>query len=815
MDRAVSIFIVCLIWLILSFLPAYSNYEFLGKVERMERIPSGLVLTCEGNNLLKIRFLTSNMFRVTLGREGKFEPPLEYPLAKTGWETVPLQFDQDGGQIWLSSREIVLTITRNPCRLTVSDTSGFVFVQDDPAFGIGWDGKEVRCWKCIAPDEKFYGLGEKTGNLNKRGVQWEMWNSDIPGYSTNYDPLYQSIPFFIGMRNHRAYGIYFNNSYRTVFNMGAGNLRYYSFSAEQGSMDYFVIFGPQVRRVVETYTLLTGRPPMWPRWALGYQQCRWSYFPQDEVLDLAKTFRRKRIPADVLYLDIHYMDGYRVFTWDRNRFPDPEDMLKQLREMGFRVVVIIDPGVKADSAYAVCRQGLEGDHFLKYPDGTLYRGEVWPGVAYFPDFSRAATRQWWSGLLGRFLQMGISGTWNDMNEPAVWGKAFPREVIFNDGGLFSDQKKMHNLYGFLMAQTAYEGNLQAYPNQRPFVITRAGFAGEQRFTTVWTGDNVASWDHLNLGIRMLQGLGLSGISFVGMDVGGFIGHPTPELFARWLQVGAFVPLFRTHTHYGSEDQEPWSFGEDMENLNRETIRWRYRLIPYLYSLLWESHRTGAPVIRPLLWHYQNDENAYGWDVQNQFMVGGNLLIAPVTEEGQYLRKLYLLRGKWLEWQSGKVYEGGRFIIAEAPMWKIPVFLRAGGILPLWEEEVQWSGEKPMEQLTLYLFPADSGHFDFYEDDGESLDYLNGKYRLSRFYLKPEGRKIHLRQKTMHRGYSSALQRFKLVFLNLSRAPQKIILDGKMYRMAHLPDKLHFKYSANEQKGELLIWKRDFKHLVLE
>lgn len=794
--------------------PVFANYDFLGAVKNVERLPSGMLITCEGNNLLRIQFQKPKMFRVTLGRHGDFGALLDYPLVKDDWEPVFLQFEEGENQIEIQSSQLRVKISRDPCRLTVFNQDGSIINQDDPGFGIGWDGKEVRCWKTISEDEKFFGLGEKTGNLNKRGTQWEMWNSDVPGYGVNYDPIYQSIPFFIGMRDRMAYGIYFNNSYHSYFNMGAGNLRYYSFSAQQGSMDYFFIYGPKVSQVVETYTELTGRTPLWPRWALGYQQCRWSYYPESEVMRLAETFRDKKMPADVLYLDIHYMDDYRVFTWDKNRFPNPEEMLAELREMGFKVVTIIDPGVKADSTYFVAKEGLAGDHFVTYPDGEIFRGEVWPGVSYFPDFSRPATRRWWGGLLGKMLKMGVSGFWNDMNEPSVWGKAFPLEVSFYDQGLLSSQKKIHNLYGFLMSETAYEGSLAAFPNRRPFVITRAGFAGEQRFTTVWTGDNVASEDHLELGIRMLQGLGLSGIPFAGMDVGGFIGHPSPELFARWMQVGALTPFFRTHTHYGSQDQEPWSFGDEIEKINKATLQWRYQIIPYLYSLLWKSHQSGAPLIRPLFWHYQDDNRVYGWDTQNQFMVGKNLLAAPVTRENQYLKKLYLPDGKWIDLENKKVYEGGAEIIVEAPLQKMPVFLKGGGILPLREENVQWIGQKPMKTMTLLIFPADSGTFNFYQDDGETMAYRQGKYSLTRFGVQPLSDTVIVNRHILHDKYDSEIKEFQLRFLNIKKMPVEVLINGSTFLVNALPEKYALAYLQEQKVLDITVPATDFRAVGL-
>ncbi|HEX9652371.1 MAG TPA: glycoside hydrolase family 31 protein [bacterium] len=729
-----------------------ANYSFLGNVEKYETRTSGISLFCESRCELRIDFLKSNLFRVTLIRPDYSEALLDYPLAKTEWEAVPIDFEETEPQLLLKSDEIDLVIQKSPCRLTVKDKQGTIINQDDPGMGIGWDADEVRCWKTITADEKFFGLGEKTGNLNKRGSEWVMWNTDNPHHDNNSDPIYQSIPFFIGMRDYQAYGIYFNNSYRSKFNFGAGNQRYYSFCADAGNLDYFFIHGPQVSQVVETFTELTGRTPMPPKWALGYQQCRWSYYPAKEVLRIAQTFREKRIPADVIYLDIHYMDGYRVFTWHPERFPDPVGLIKQLASLGFKVAVIIDPGVKVDANYRVAKEGLQNNHFVRYPDDEIYIGEVWPGPSYFPDFSREETRAWWGNLFGDLVNVGVKGFWNDMNEPAVWGKAFPEEVLFHDEGRVSSQKKMHNLYGFLMAKACYDGLTRLRPNERPLVITRAGFAGEQRFTSVWTGDNQATEEHLEMGIRMLQGLGISGVPFVGTDVGGFGGTPSPELFARWIESAVFAPFFRAHTHYDGSDQEPWSFGENVEEISKKFITRRYEGLPHLYSLFWEAHQTGAPILRPLFWHHQNDPHVYDGQWQEQFLVGENLLVAPVTRIGHNLKKVYLPPGQWLDLNTETVYDGGKAIIVDAPIDRLPMFLRSGGIIPS-QEPMQYVGEKACTKLMLDIFAAgQSASYQFYEDDAESYDYASGKYRLTDLSVTKKGKELQISKTRSHDAY---------------------------------------------------------------
>ncbi|MBU1921298.1 DUF5110 domain-containing protein [bacterium] len=763
--------------------PALANYEFIGNVVSSTQAASSIELICEQNHRLTIQFINSGLFRVTLARSGRAPDPLNYPLTELRRELITFDFLDSENAIEARSSKLILRINKQPCRISVFDLNGNLLSQDDPAMGIGWDGNEVRCWKTIAGDDKFYGLGSKGGSLNRRGHELELWNTDYPAYNDRTDPLYQSIPFFFKVRDGVATGYYFNNSYHSHFNFGAGNDRYYSFAAEGGDLDYFFMYGPEIDTVMKQYASITGTTPLPPLWSLGYQQCRWSYYPDKEVLRLADTFREKEIPADVIYLDIHYMDDYRIFTWHPERFPQPKEMLGDLEKQGFKVVTIIDPGVKADSQFVVAQEGLSGNHFVRYPDESVYVGEVWPGKSYFPDFSRSETRDWWGGWIGKWLGYGVDGSWIDMNEPAVWGQAFPLETIFNDEGLNSSHKKMHNLYGLLMAKATYEGTIAAQPNQRPFVLTRAGFAVEQRYSSVWTGDNVANEEHLALGIRMVQGLSMSGIPFCGTDVGGFIETPSPELWARWIQVGAFSPLFRAHTHYGSPDQEPWSFGEDIENISKEYISLRYRLLPYLYSLFYQSGSSGAPVWKPLFYCDQTDPNTYSWDYQHQFFVGEKLMVAPVTKLGQNLLKVYLPEGKWLNWHTEETYEGPGTVVVDAPLHQMPIFLREGAIIPS-RETTQYTTQQPIQRLQLDIFPASvTSSFDLYEDDGLTFDYRNGKYRLTSWRTDRQEDKISFEQSRPHDAYKTPSRELVLRFHSIQQAPIDVLLNEEAVETA--------------------------------
>ncbi len=765
--------------------PAAAEYTRLGALQSYDRTGAGLTLHCEPGATLAIRFLTPAMFRVTLRRPGQDEPALTHAIARTDWAAPSLKLDEQPDRLVLSSAALQVQVVRADCRLRILDADGRLITQDEPGLGIGWDGLEVRDWRTLTADQQFYGLGEKTRDLNKRGQRWVMWNTDHFAYQPDTDPIYQSIPFLLGVEHGRAWGLFLNNSSRTTFNLGAGTERFYSFAAERGLLDYVFIGGPAIPDVLSRYTELTGRPFMPPAWALGYQQSRWSYYPDAEVLALARTFRRKDIPADVIYLDIGYMNGYRVFTWSPQGFPHPAAMLDTLQDLGFKVVPIIDPGVKVDSSYAVAQQGLAHDYFLHDPDGTVHIASVWPGRSYFPDFGKADVREWWGDHDAAFLRLGIDGFWNDMNEPAAWGGTLPMEVVMHDDGHAYSMRRMHNLYGFLMAQATYEGMRRAQPDRRPFVLTRAGFSGEQRYTAVWTGDNVASWEHLQLAVRMILGMGLSGVPFIGTDVGGFAGTPSPELYARWVELGVFTPLFRTHTTINSPSQDPWSFGEYIEGINRRSIRLRYALLPYLYTLMWQAHETGSPPLRPLFWGHQDDPAAYATAHQEEFLAGDHLLVAPVVQEGQSLKRVYLPAGsRWLDLASDSVYDGGREVVVDAPLDRLPMFLEAGGILPRRPPE-QYVGQQPADTLYLDAFPGDSlGSFRLYEDDGESYAFEKGGYRVTRFEVvrtgggaRPGRPEIRLARVVEHDGYRPAERMLVARLHAVPAAPSTVEVHG--------------------------------------
>ncbi|PYU95669.1 MAG: alpha-glucosidase [Acidobacteria bacterium] len=676
-----------------------------------------------------VTVLAPDIIRVRMARGRTPAPDYSYAVVKTDWPQAAVESGGSGGTRVMRTAELEVRAQLSPFRLAFYDRGGRLISKDSDTLGTAWDGARVRSWKWMPPDEHYFGLGEKAGPLDKRGHAYVMWNTDAYGWEESTDPLYETIPFFIGLRHGRAYGIFFDNTWRSSFDMGAESPQYYSFGAEGGDINYYFFYGPDPKKVLGRYTELVGRTPLPPRWSIAYHQCRYSYYPESTVRFIADNFRQRRIPCDAIFLDIHYMDGYRVFTWDKSRFPDPPRMLSDLRRQGFRVVTIIDPGIKVDPNYWAYQQGVAGDYFVKTPDGKPYVGKVWPGESVFPDFTSDKARAWWGSLYKGLLSDGVAGIWNDMNEPAVFevpSKTMDLDAVHYDHGLDSPHAKVHNIYGMLMSEGTRDGLLSARPDERPLVITRATYAGGERYAAVWTGDNSSTWNHLRISLPELMTMGLSGLALAGADVGGFALSPSPELYTRWLEAGVFYPYCRTHTELGSRNQEPWSFGNRMEDINRKSIELRYRLLPYLYNAFHESAETGLPVMRALLLDYSDDPQAVGQN--EEFLFGDDLLVAPVVKDGEIKWGVYLPRGDWYDFWTDRRYTGPADVTVDAPLERIPIFVRAGAIVPT-QQVVQYTDEAPINPLTFEIYPLagpdGNSERDYYEDDGISFGYQRG------------------------------------------------------------------------------------------
>jgi len=728
-----------------------------GSFKSYKKTTNGVFLTAT-NTKVDIQVYSATILRIRYIKNGTNEDPLTYPITLNPSGTLAL-VREDKDQVTFRTDSLQLVVWKSPLKLEFRNAGGKT-LQRDHDFGVNWQGTQVTNYKYLFPDEKFIGLGEKTGHLDKRGSAYENWNTDDFAYELEADPLYKSIPFYMGLHDSLTYGIYLNNSSRTKFSFAAStDNTMVHYGADYGDLDYFFFSASSVARIIEDYTSLTGRMPMPPLWSLGYQQCRWSYYPDSKVMDIATNFRTRKIPADVIYLDIHYMDEYKVFTFHPQWFSKPRQLIDSLKSLGFKTVVIIDPGVKVENGYKAYESLKENGYYAKYPDGTPYIGSVWPGRCLFPDFTNPLGRAWWGQQFKPLVDMGIDGFWNDMNEIATWGQFIPNMVQFDMDGQKASYLKAKNLYGMQMTRATYEGTLPLL-KKRPLVLTRATFSGGQRYSAVWTGDNFASDDHMLLGVRLINGLGLSGFPFAGMDIAGFDGEPTPALFARWLSIGVFSPFFRGHAKHGTMQHEPWSFGEEIEAISRNLINFRYVLMPYIYSSFYQAAQTGMPVARSLAIDYTFDPRVFNYDKEHQYLFGPNILVAPAKSTDRY-ESVYLPKGEWYHLYSDKKYTGNSDIVVSAPLTELPVFVKAGSIIPQ-QSLVQNTSENTDGILYLHLYAGDEkGTFTYYEDDGVSFDDQKNIYCKREIILDTRGHKLTLGQQSGT--YVSRFKKIRLIF----------------------------------------------------
>jgi len=646
----------------------------------------------------------------------------------------------------------------------------------------------VELSKHLSSREHYTGLGQRTGRLNRRHRRLSNWTTDIlpPAHSRAHDNLYQAHPFLLAVRPELAWGLFLHSGGYSHFDLGATEEDVLRILTLGGELDYFLLTGPAPAQVVEQLTRLTGRPPVPPLWALGFHQSRWSYPDSAQAGSVVASFRDRGIPLDALHLDIDYMRGYRDFTWDPDRFPDPPALTEALHARGVHTVCILDPGVKYDLSpdYPVAREGLARDVFIRRPDGEPFAGYCWPGPCLFPDFTRADVRRWWGDQHTPLVEAGVDGIWVDMNEPAIFDRPVgapglrlgpvPLASPQGDPDEATSHAETHNFYGHLMARATREGLERLRPRRRPWVLTRSAFTGTQRYAVSWMGDNSSRWEDLAQSVPQLAGMGLSGMVHVGVDIGGFYENAHPELYARWMELGTFYPFMRCHTATGTRPQEPWQFGPEVEAVSRRAIELRYRLLPYWYTLAHLAHRTGAPIWRPLVYEFPRLPALY--NVEDQAMIGPHLMIAPVCEPGTVERLVRLPEGLWYDFHGGGAVEGGSHIVS-APLGRIPVFVRAGAVLTL--GNLRQSTSQPLTELTVAVYPGAPGEWTLIEDDGDSPDYLQGELAETTYRVRRDQRTTTVTVEHRTGRYRPAPRRLVLR-VHLGGPPERVSLDGKPF-----------------------------------
>lgn len=633
--------------------------------------------------------------------------------------------EEDSNFVIVKGTKVLTFVDKNTTEISFRDLEGNIINEDfQPSFKDEKGNVYIsKVNDCLA----YYGLGEKGGDLNKKGCYTENFNTDDPETDDDSITYYKTIPFYVALKEEATYGIFFDNSFRSYFDMGKEMGDRIFFGAIGGQIQYYFIPGENIKEVVKNYTALTGRMEMPPLWSLGYQQCRFSYFSQEEVRELVKTFEEKDIPLDVVYLDIDYMDGFRVMTFKTPNFDDAAGLIGDLKEKGIRTITIIDPGVKVDEEYPVFKRGKEGNHFTKKLDGEMFIGAVWPGNSAFPDFSNKDCREWWKSELKKFIsEHGMDGIWNDMNEPCVFNndhKTMLETCLHNSDNGVIEHKEFHNRYGFEMSRCSKEAQEELHPNERGFSMTRATYAGGQRYSSVWTGDNMSLWSQMRMSISMNANLGISGFSFVGNDVSGFGLDSSEELFIRWMEMGPFIPIFRNHSNMYTRRQEPWAFGPRAEKIAKKSIELRYELLPYIYDLYYISHKEGLPIFRPMIMEYEKDMNLL--NMREQFMLGENMIVAPVLYEGERSKTLYLPKGSWFNYFTMEKLQGGKWYKLPCELDEILVFVKEGAIIPTYNKKFRNVKERP-NNILLKVFGENAKGF-HYNDDGHSMEYLEGKY----------------------------------------------------------------------------------------
>ena len=606
-----------------------------------------------------------------------------------------------------------------------------------PEFSTDDEGRQVTTIT-IEPGTSLYGTGEVPGQLLRNGRRTITWNTDAYAYGYDSPSLYQSHPWVLAVRaDGSAFGVLADTTYRTLVDKTQPGV--IQFSAEGVEHPVYVLDGDSPQDVLRQLADLTGTIDMPPKWAIGYHQCRYSYEPDARVREIADGFRARGIPADVIWIDIDYMDAFKCFTFDPAKFPNPTALNEDLEAQGFKTVWMINPGIKAEPGYFVYDQGTAGDHWVKSADGTPYQGEVWPGMCVFPDYTREATRAWWQTLYADYMATGIDGVWNDMNEPAIFNvesKTMPEDNIHRADEDFGGQgthARFHNVYGLLMVKSSREGIMAANPDKRPFVLSRANYIGGHRYAATWSGDNIASWEHLEWSVPMTLNLALSGNPFNGPDIGGFAGNGDAEMFSRWMGIGAMLPFARGHTGKGNIDKEPWSFGPEVEATARRAIERRYILMPYLYTLFYEAHTEGMPVARPMFFADPADPALRSED--DAFLLGSDLIVA--TQPGRVRDRVHAMpAGIWRPFDFG-----GDSRDPDLP----GLFIRGGAILPT-GPVVQHVGEKPLDPLTLIVCLDEEGRAEgtVYEDAGEGHGYKSGEYSLRTYVAEQAGREVVVR-----------------------------------------------------------------------
>ncbi|HHU58407.1 MAG TPA: DUF4968 domain-containing protein [Bacteroidales bacterium] len=750
-----------------------------------------VVFTCENNFKIKLALLGSEVIKVWMDPQGAFSrsnPSFAViNEAFEGIDAVNIQETTQGYEIYTGA--LILRINARPFRLSIFDKYQRLLLEDYQENGFVQNQNDKVVYKTLKKDEIFLGLGEKGGSLNRRGQSFTMWNSDKPCYSADEDPLYKSIPFFM---SSYGYGVFLDNTYKTEFKMGSESDDYFSFQAPGGEMIYYVMYGPEYKQLIRHYTHLTGQPIMPPNWALGFSQSRGLLTREDLTRDIAEGYRSRNIPCDIIYQDIGWTQHLQDFNWREGNYDNPQKMLSDLAEKGFKVVISQDPVISQVNS----SQWFEADS-LGYFATDIRTGESydmpwpWGGHCGVVDFTNPEVADWWGDYQQKPINDGVKGFWTDMGEPA-WSNEedVDRLNMQHHAGMHDE---IHNVYGLEWDRIVTEQFEKHNPNTRIFQMTRAAYAGLQRYTFGWSGDaghggNVLNgWSSLAGQIPLALSSGMGLIPFWATDISGYCGDISSysgfaELYTRWLQFGAFNPLSRIH-HEGNNAVEPWLFGDEVLEIIKDAIELKYQLFPYLYSYSREAYDTGLPIMRATILEYPDDAEAL--KAEHQFLFGSELLVAPVVEQYAAVKRVYLPAGEWVDFNDpSKVYRGRQWMDYPVDLATVPIFIKKGSIIPMMPV-MQYIHEDENYPLTFKVFPAGNGHqattFALYEDDGESNDYKRDQFgkRIIRYRSNQTGAELEIATKESG-GFQLSKRDYQIKIVN-TQEPRRIELNGKRLR----------------------------------
>lgn len=782
-----------------------SRFQFSGNYVSHQAIDH-VVEIVHDRGKVKIDYLSGIGFRVRYGRSDLGSVFYSNAVDQHGAATVRPELRDDPRAIHLTVGDDVIMVQKQPLRITFQHRNGTVWSKE--SFGAGLMGDRVAHVMSKPDGEHYFGLGEKSTEFNRTGKTFTQWNTDVTSFRFNTDPMSKSIPFFMGLREGRAWGIFYDNTWRSEIDLGAQLNTHIGFYADGGELRFYLFSGPTLGDVVQKYTLLTGRSTMPPIWALGVQVVGLGQITEPEVYNIANEYRAKKIPLDAIHLNRTHTSEYRSFTWDGAKFPNADAVVLEMGKRGINIVQSIDPGIKDDAFFDVRNEGITKDVYIKYPDGTNLSGDTWAGRSLFPDFSKPVTREWWGALHQRGIGDGVSGFILTMNEPRMFtGNTLAAVSEYDNEGRGAGQLEMHNQYALLMAKASYEGLRKAAPDKRTFLKSRSGFAGIQRYASVWNGLSSNNWDEIGITLPMILGAGISGVPGAGMRVGGVGQKIDADLYARSLQLASVMPRLELNSHHEQVVADPWTHGGAWERGNLAFLNMRYRLIPAIYTAWWQHTRTGAPILRPLVWNWPNLTDVV--QIEDQFMLGDHVMVAPVLKPGVSERSVYLPEGLWYKYHTREKVMGGIRLVESAPsigslpttieetmlLRSMPMYARAGAVVAE-REAMEFVGQKPIRELQLQVFAGGNQTSYLYEDDGSTYAHERGRYRALTFMTEAYRGGFRIRV-TSEGQYDDASIRFSYLIHGLDRKPDRITVNGRniVYFYEPRTNTIVFKISA--------------------